>query len=144
MAKKGSKRSPLSKDELWRQQENKEKRQFIIEHFFPALRDTTKSVDEAAFLLQGVVSLIMEEAMEALKSTRMREIRQRLIEKLCPEGERLLSIEHLITLFDSQTLFEARGNIEGMKAVIEQVKIDEMQKKPLADVEMNWERYLNK
>ncbi len=144
MAKKGSKRSPISKDALWKEQENKERRQFIIEQFFPALKDATISVDEAGFLLQGIVSLIMEEAMETLKSTRMRDIRSRIVKKLCPNDERLLSIGLLVELFDSQTLFEARGNFEGMRAILEQVKLDEMRAKKLGDIKMEWERYLTK
>ncbi len=144
MAKKGSKRSPISKDALIKENENREKRDFIINHFFPALRDATISVDEAGFLLGGIVSLIMEEAMEALKTTRMRDVRQRIIEKLCPNDERVLSIGHLVTLFDGQTLFEARGNIEGMKQVVEQIKMDEMRSKKLADVKVDWQRYLTK
>ncbi len=144
MAKKGSKRSPISKDALWKEQENKEKREFVINQFFPALRDATISVDEAGFLLQAATALIMEEAMETLKSTRMRDIRSRVVKKLCPNDERLLSIEHLVTLFDGQTLFEARGNMEGMKNVIEQIKIDEMKGKTLGDLKVDWERYLTK
>ncbi len=142
--KRGTKKSPVTKEQLYQQQERAHKRKFIQEQFFPALTSATESVDEAGYLLQAATGLIMEEAMETLKSKKMAEVRNRIVKKLCPNDERLLQIEKLITLFDKQTLFEARGNFEGMKSVIEQCKIDEMRGKKLAALKVDWERYLTK
>ncbi len=144
MVKKGAKKSPVTKEQLYQEQERAHKRRFIQEQFFPALASATESVDEAGYLLQAMTALVMEEAMETLKTTRMRDVRNRIVKKLTPNDERLLSIEHLVTLFDGQTLFDARGNFEGMKSVLEQVKIDEMSSRKLTDVKVNWERYLTK
>ncbi len=144
MAKKGSKKSPISKEELFKQQERNFERQFVKEKFFPALVETTKSVDEASMLLQAIVSIIMEEAMETLKTKRMNEIRDRVLSKLDPEKERGLRMEQLILLFDKQTLFKTRSYVEGMKAVIEQMKIDDVQNRTLDTLKLDWDRYLNK
>ncbi len=144
MVKKGAKKSPVTKEQLYQEQERAHKRRFIQEQFFPALASATESVDEAGYLLQAMTTLVMEEAMETLKTKRMKEVRGRIVKKLCPNDERLLSIEHLVTLFDGQTLFDARGNFEGMKQVLEQIKIDEMQKSKLSELRVNWERYLTK
>ncbi len=142
--KKGSKKSPLTKDELFMQQERMYERQFVKEKFYPALVNATKSVDEASMLLQAITALIMEEAMAVLKEKNMKEIRNRIIKKLDPDSERGLSMETLVTLFDKQTLFKARSYIEGMKAVLEQMKIEDMQSRGLETLKPNWERFLNK
>ncbi len=142
--RKGSKKSTITKEQLHQQQERNYERQFVKEKFFPALSAATISIDEAGFLLQAATSLIMEEALETLKIKKMSEIHDRVLRKLDPDGERPLAIENLLNLFDKQTLFKARGYLEGMKAVLEQIKIDEMQKKSLKDLDVNWERYLTK
>lgn len=142
--RRGSKKSPVTKEQLEQQQRNNEKREFIKNKLFPALVSATISVDEATFLLQALVALIMEEAMETLRSKKMDEIKGRIVKKLCPNDERLLQIEHLVGLFDDLTLFDARGHVEGIKAVIEQMKIDEMQSRKLDTLKVNWERYLTK
>ncbi len=142
--KKGTKKSPVTKEQLFQQQENAYKRAFIRQDFYPALVNATVSVDEAGQLLQATISLIMEEAMETLRSKQMHEIRNRIVKKLCPDNERLLAIEELVSLFDKQTLFDARSNLEGMKAVLEQMKIDEMTKRGLDTLKVDWDRYLTK
>ncbi len=142
--KRGTKKSPVSKEQLFQAQERAYERQFIKEKFFPALTTATKSVDEAGMLLQAMTSLIMEEALEVLKTKKIHEIQSRLVKKLCPDNERLLEIEGLIHLFEKQTLFKARGYLEGMKGVLEQCKIDEMQKRTLSSMEVDWDRYLTK
>lgn len=142
--KKGSKKSPVTKEELLRQQKLTQQRKFIIEQFFPALKEATVSIDEATQLLNATTSLIMEEAMEVLRTKKMAEVRNRIVKKLCPNDERLLAIEHLIDLFEKQTLFEVRLNIEGLKAAIEQMKIDEMRSRKLDTLKEDWDRYLNR
>ncbi len=142
--KKGSKKSPVTKDELFRQQENKYKRDFIREKFYPALIGATKSVDEAGHLLQAMTSLVMEEAMQTLRSKKMNEIRSRIIKKLCPDHEREIEITNLVSIFDKQTLFDARSHFEGVKAMIEQMKIDEMSNRGLSTMKVDWDRYFSK
>ncbi len=142
--KQGSKKSPVTKDQLLREQEMAHKRAFIKEKLFPALVSATVSVDEASMLLQAMVALIMEEAMETLRVKRMKEIQNRIVKKLTSNDERLLQIEHLVGLFENYTLFDARGHLEGVKAVIEQMKIDEMQSRKLDTLKVDWDRYLNK
>lgn len=144
--KKGSKLSPLqppTKEQIEYQTKMQAKRKLIIESFYPALQEATKSVDEAGMLLQAAVALIMEEAMETLRSKKMNEVKQRIVKKLCPNDERLLQMEKLMSVFDGLSLFETRGHFESMKAVIEQMKIEDMQKRTLATLRPHWEKYLN-
>ncbi len=142
--KKGAKKSPLTKEELYKQQEDNYKKDFIKNKFYPALVGATKSVDEAGFLLQAITSLVMEEAMETLRSRKMREIHSRIVKKLCPNHEREIDIDAMVSLFDKMTLFDARANFEGMKAVIEQMKIDDMSNRSLSTLKADWDRYLTK
>lgn len=143
MATKGTKKSPISKEQLEREMKLAQSRKLIKEQFYPALQEATISVDEATQLLNAAISLIMEEAMETLRTRRMSEIRDRIVNKLCPNDERLLQIEKLMEIFDMQTLFEARGHLESMKAVISQMQIDEMRNRKLDTFTPDWGRYLN-
>jgi hypothetical protein len=139
----GKKRVNKTEAEILKDMEMARKRTFIKESFYPALEKATVSVDEAAMLMQAVVALIMEEAMQTLRDKKMGAIKERLIKKLCPQDERLGAITTLVEQFDTQTLFEARGHFESMKQVIEQMKMDEMQNRPLSSLQANWDRYLN-
>lgn len=119
------------------------KRTLIKDKFYPALEKATTSVDEAGMLLQAATSLLMEEAMETLRTKKIKEIKNRLIQKLCPDNERVLEIEQLISNFEDLTLFETRGHFESMKAVIEQMKMDDMRSRKLETLTPDWDRYLN-
>ncbi len=133
---------PRTADQIQRDNEIARKRKFIIDKFFPALKEATISVDESTMLLQATVALVMEEAMETLRTKKVKDIKNRLIKRLAPNDERLLQIERLIGLFDDLTLFETRGHFESMKAVIEQMKIDEMQARKLDSFTIDWDRML--
>ncbi len=141
--KKGSKKSPLTKEQLLQQEDIKRKRKIIIEQFYPALKGATISIDEALQLLNAAGALIMEDALEKLRVTHMREIKSRLVKKLCPNHEREVAIEHLLGVFDDLTLFETRGHLENMRRVIEQMKMDEMRDRKLDSLKEDWNRYLN-
>lgn len=138
-----SKKSPLTKEDVERDFKRAQARKLIKEKFYPALVEATISVDEATMLLQAATSLIMEEAMEKLRTTKMSEIRNRLVKKLAPNDERILQIEKLVDVFTDNSLFEARGHFESMRAVIEQMKTDEMQKRKLDTLVPDWDRYLS-
>ncbi len=142
--KRGTKKSPVTKEQLYQEQERKHKQVFIKEKFYPALCEATVSVDESGMLLQAVTALIMEEAMETLRSTKMRDVKSRIVKKLTGDDERVPQIQRLIELFDGMTLFDTRAYVEGMKAVIEQMKIDEMSSRKLETLKADWARYLVK
>lgn len=144
MVKKGTKKSPITKEQLLRQQENSYKKEFIKNKFYPALVVATVSADEASMLLNAMVSLVMEEAMETLRVKKMSEVRSRIIKKLTTDSERVIPIENLINLFDKYTLFDARVHFEGLKACIEQMKIDDMQNRKLDTLKVDWDRYFTK
>lgn len=135
-------KSLLSQEDIKRDYKRAQDRKLIKEQFYPALVEATISVDEAQMFLQAAASLIMEEAMEKLRTTNVSEIRSRLVRKLAPSDERLLQVERLIDIFYDHTLFEARGHFESMRAVIEQMKTDEMQKRKLDTMIPDWDRYL--
>ncbi len=143
MAKKGTKKSPITTEQLYQQQELKYKREFIEHKFYPALKEATVSIDETTALLNAAASLIMEEAMNTLRTVKMGDIRSRLVKKLCPDHDRELSIEALLSLFDKQTLFETRGHLESMKQVISQMQMDEMRERKLVTLKEDWDRYLH-
>lgn len=143
--KKGSKRSPIqppTKEELEREMKRAEARTLIKEKFYPAMVEATESVDEATHLMNAVTGLIMEEAMETLRTMHMKEIKNRIVKKLCPNDERLLQIENLIGVFDAMTLYEARGHFESMRAVLQQIQLDEMRTRKLNTFTVDWNRYL--
>lgn len=141
--KKGTKKSPVTKDQLIRDQELRRKRAIIVDKFFPALVEATISIDEAKMLLQAATSLIMEEVMQTMRERKFKEIKGRLVKKLCSNDERLLQIEKLLDIFDNETLFVSRELIEGMKAAIEQMTLDEMMNRKLDTLKPDWNRMLN-
>lgn len=135
-------KSPLTKEQVAQDYKRAQARKLIKERFYPALVEATISVDEAGMLLQAATSLIMEEAMEKLRSTPMKDIKSRMVKKLAPNDERVLQIEKLLEVFDNHTLFDARWHFESMRAVLEQMKTDEFQKRKLDTMTPDWERYL--
>lgn len=141
--KKGSKKSPVSKEELERNIKREQNRRLIKEKFYPALVEATESVDEATMLLQAAVAVLMEEAMEALRNTRVIEIRNRILKKLAPNDERILQLEKLVDIFRDQSLYEARGHFESMRAVIDQMKMEEFQGRKLDSLTPKWDKYLS-
>jgi len=143
MKKSPLKAAPRSKEEIAREMKLKADRQLIKEEFFPALKEATISIDEASQLLSATVAVIMEEAMAVLKEKTIKQIKGKLVKKLCPDDERLLQIEKLISIFDGKTLFDARGHFEAMKAVISQMMNDEMRNRKLDSLKEDWGRYLN-
>lgn len=140
--RKGAKKSPLTKEQLQRQMENERKGKIIVNQFFPALIDATISIDEAKMFLSAATSLIMEEVMQAMRERKFSEIRKRLVKKLCPDDERVIQVEKLLTIFDDETLFVSREIIEGMKAAIEQMIIGELQTRKLDTLKPDWKKYL--
>lgn len=138
------KKSPLTKEQIEQDFKRAQTRKLIKERFYPALADATVSVDEAQMLLQAAASLIMEEAMETLRSKEMKEIKTRIVRKLCPNDERVIAVENLISIFDDISLFDARGHFESMRAVLQQMVTDEMTKRKLDTMTPDWDRYLVK
>lgn len=146
--RKGTKKSPIqkvprTKEQIARDVKISEDRRLIVEKVFPALKETTVSVDEATQLLSAMTALVMEEAMNTLRDKLVYSVKDKMLKKLCPDGERQTAIDDLLSLFDQQTLFEARGHFEALKSVIEQMKMDEMRNRKLDTLKEDWPRYLN-
>lgn len=141
--KKSPIQHPKTAQELNIELRREENKRFIKEKFYPAVAAATVSVDEATALLQAAGELIMAEAMNVMKTTKIKDVKNIIVRKLAPNDERLLEIEALVGLFDEMTLFDTRSNLEHMKAVVEQMKIDAMRKTTLKDMEPDWDRYLN-
>lgn len=137
-----SRQNKTEKD-LLKEMKRGEDIRFIKDKFYPAVVNATVSVDEAGMLLQAMSALVMEEAMETLNKTKVKDVKNRMVKKLAPNDERLLQIEALVNLFDEKTLFDARGHCEGLKAVIEQMKIEHFQATKLSDLTPDWGRYLH-
>lgn len=141
--KKSPIQHPKSKEELELEIKREESKRFIKEKFYPAVAAATVSVDEATSLLQAAGELIMGEAMQVMKTMKIKDVRNILVRKLAPNDERLLEIEALIGLFDEKTLFDARVSLQNMQSVVEQMKIDAMRKAKLSEMTPDWDRYLN-
>lgn len=135
---------PRTKEELELEIKREESKRFIKEKFYPAVAAATQSVDEATALLQAAGELIMGEAMQVMKTMKIKDVKNIIVRKLAPNDERLLEIETLIGIFDEKTLFDARVDLQHMQSLIEQVKIDMARSKKLSDIDVPWDKYLQK
>ena len=141
-----TKRAPRvqkSKEQIAKELDVSRQKILVKEKLYPALVGATTSVDESKMLIQAITSLLMEEGMKVLREKKVSEIRASFVEKLCSEG-RSDEVDALLAVLDDETLFTARVLLEGMKQVVEQMIIDEMQSRTLNSFEPNWERMLSK
>lgn len=134
----------MSKEEVARGYEVNRKRALIVDKFYPALVKATISVDEAKMLNRALADLLMEDVLAVMKVRKLGEIKEKILHKLSPDGERLEEIRELLDTLDEETLFVTREIVEGMSNAIEQMIIDEMQDKSLADFKPDWDKMLRR
>lgn len=135
---------PKTKEQIAREMEVKRKRAIVVNKYWPALTKATISVDEARMLVSVTSSFIMEAVMESMKTRKFSEIKEQVFKKLCPDGERKEEIAALLDVFDQESLLVSREIIEGAKAVIDQILIDESRKRTLESfLPVDWGRMLN-
>ncbi len=141
--KKGSKKSPVTKEQLARQQEVARKRKIIVEEFYPALVQATVSVDEAKMLISAASSLLMEDVLQTMKERKFDEIYEKLVRRLTPDDVRLLEIEKLFATLKGENLFVAREIIEGISRAIEHMVLKDLQGRKLDTLNADWQTMLN-
>lgn len=148
MPKARAKQQHLTPEEVKRATELKmdlsRKRGIIIDEFFPALTGATVSVDEAKMLLQSINTLMMEEVLKTMKLTKFDELKEQLLARLCPNGDRLVEVTALLDTIKDETLFSSREITEGMARAIDQMIMDEMRQRTLNTFTPDWEKYLTK
>lgn len=130
-------------DDLLKKMEVDRKKDIVKDKFFPALVKATISVDEAKMLLGSISALMMEKVMGAMRERKFSEISEDLFKVLTEGGEREEEIRALLSVFEKENLFVTRELIEGMKAAIEQMILDDMQGRNLESLKADWNRYLN-
>lgn len=137
---KRAKKSPLTQEDVRKGMEVQRKRAIVRDEFFPALNKATVSIDEAKMLMSALGAFIMEDAMTVLKERKVSDIKERLVKKLCADGERIEEITALLSVFDEETLYSARELVEGLKSGIEQMRIDEERSRTLESLNPDWNR----
>ncbi len=114
-------------------------KQLTKDKIYPALTDATVSIDEAKMLLGVFSSIIMEEAMATLRQKKVGESRKKILKILSPDGAREKEIDEFLAIFESETLFDTRALIEGLKAAIEHTIMMEMRGRTLNSITPDWE-----
>ena len=66
-----------------------------------------------------------------------------MVEKLSPEGQRLIQIEALLNTIRKENMFVAREIVEGMQRTITRMQHDEDKERTLDTLKPDWNRYLN-
>jgi hypothetical protein len=119
-------------------------RSLAKDEFYPALVGATVSVDEAKMLLQAMSTLIMDVAFNVLREKKVAEIKESLLKTLCPNNDRIEEIGKLIDVFLDETLFDTKGQIEGMASVIDYMIRSEMQDRTLNSFTPDWDKMMSK
>jgi hypothetical protein len=117
----------------------KGQRSLAKDRLYPALVAATVSVDEAKMLLQSISSLVMEDALQVLRDKKMSEVKDSLVKRLCPDGERVKEVGSLLDVLNDETLFDTKAQVEGMANVIDFMIRKEMQDRTLNSFTPDWE-----
>lgn len=140
MKTKPRKRINKSKEELLldlkKNERFMEKMKFAKEQFFPALIESSKSVEDAQTFLSSLSSVIMEKFLARMKEVKMKDIN--LIEILDKKGDDYEAYSNLLGLFDDKDLFESKELIEGMKSEISLFVSEEMRTRTLDTLKVRW------
>ncbi len=122
--------------ELQKQKEVLRKRALIKEKFYPALCESSKSIDDAKMFVQSLSSVIMEKFLSAMKDKPFKELK--LIENLDPKDPKYEELKELIGLFEGESVFTARELFEGMRYEIEMMIQKEMGERELSSLKTNF------
>lgn len=117
----------------------KAQRTLAKDRLYPALIAATVSVDEAKMLLQSIGTLVMEDALQVLRDKKMSEVKDSLLKKLCPDGEREKEVGVLLDVLSGETLFDTKAQVEGMTGVIDYMIRKEMQDRTLNSFTPDWD-----
>lgn len=112
---------PKSKEEIAQGmkniQEAKKLRVFVKDVFYPQLIKSTKSIDDAKFLLSSFSNMVMEQFLSQMKEKKFIELGlEKKLDKASPSYKDYLD---LLGLFVDFSVYDTRELIEGMKQEIE-------------------------
>lgn len=111
-------------------------RKFVRDQFFPALCDSTYSINDADVFLQSFNTMLMENFLQIMKEKKFGELK--LHEQLDPTGPKHAEIAKMVHLFDDMSVREAQDVIEGMKNELRDLYRRETMTRPLTDLKTNW------
>lgn len=129
--------------DMARKKEVNRKKKLIVESFYPALVESTVSVDEAKGLISAMGSLLMNEVLKTMKERQFAEISKTLLTTLCGDGQKMEEVKKLLETLESENLFVAREIIEGMTRAIDTMIHEDMRERKLDTMKPDWDRYLN-
>ncbi len=107
----------------------KSMRIFVKDNFYPALLDSTDSIDDAKFLLSSFSNMLMEQFLGQMKEKKFVELElHKKLDKASPKYKKYIE---LLAIFGDKSVYDARELIEGMKNEIEVMISNEMKERPL-------------
>ncbi len=134
------KRINKSKDQILSRIQDVEKakvhRKFVRNEFFPALCESTDSINDADTFLQSFSTMIMENFLQLMKEKKFSEFN--LAEKLSKDSPKYDQIQKMLHLFDNMSMREAQDLIEGMKNELRTFYRDEMNDRKLESLKTRW------
>lgn len=136
MQKKQPKTKEQIVDNMKAVAEAKRLRVFVKDKFFPALINSTESVDDAKFLLGSLSNMVMQEFLSKMKG--MKFIELKLHEKLDKKSEKYQDFIDLLALFSNEDVFTCKEIIEGMKGEINMMVDNELKGRKLDTLKTDW------
>lgn len=109
---------------------------FVREKFWPALMESSASIDDASILLAGFNTTLMQEFLALMKEKTMKDLN--LSVKLDPTDDKFLENQKLLELFNDMSVFDAKDLIEGMKNEIQLFITEELKTRPLSTLKPTW------
>lgn len=109
---------------------------FNKEVFWPALVEVSKNIDDAKMLLSGINGAMMDKFLGLMKEKKFSDLN--LHTSLDPKDPDYDKYLKFMELFADMSVFEAKGNIEGMKGEIDVFILDEMRNRPLSSIKPKW------
>jgi len=136
MAKRKFKNKEQVIKDLKRNQDFAKKMEFVKTKFYPALIESSHSIDDARTFLGSFSTMIMQEFLQTMKNKKVSELG--LVKMLDAKDEKYEQIKAVVELFDDASLFEAKELVEGMKAEIQLFVDEELKERPLSTVKPRW------
>lgn len=122
--------------ELMANKRFQEKMAFTRDKFYPALMDSSKSIDDALSFLGSISTIVMESFLEFMKDKKFSELN--LTDKLDKKDEKYEELVDLLTLFNDMNVFDAKDLIEGMKREVQLFCNEEMKTRQLSSLKTKW------
>ncbi len=134
------KRVNQSKEDITKRLKEVEKakvhRKFVRDALFPALCESTESIQDADTFLQSFSSMIMESHLQLMKEKLFKEFK--LEDKLDKTSPKYEAICKMIHLFDEMNCRDAQAIIDGMKDELRMFYRDEMKERKLESLKTKW------